>query len=243
MSERPDYGIDAPGVIRNLALFGALLLAVSVALPAVTLGPVRLGLRPMAMTMGAVLIAEAGLMLLYARWGKFRHRDRMLAMHVWRGDEQVLDVGTGRGLLMIGAAKRLTSGRAVGIDIWKATDLSGNVIERTRRNVELEGVAARCEVRGEDARKMSFPDRSFDLVLSNLCLHNIPNAEGRARACAEIARVLRPGGKALISDFRSTAEYVVALRASGLEAGREGTRLFDTFPPLRVVTAHKRASA
>jgi SAM-dependent methyltransferase len=243
MSERPDYGVDAPGVIRNLVLFGVLLLAVAVGLPAVTLGPVRVALRPMAIATGAVLIAEAGLMLLYARRGKFRHRDRMLAMHAWRGDECVLDVGTGRGLLMIGAARRLTTGRATGIDIWKPTDLSGNVIERTRRNVELEGVGARCEVRSEDARKMSFPDRSFDLVLSNLCLHNIPNPEGRTRACAEIARVLKPGGRALISDFRRTGDYVAALRSAGLEAEREGPRWLDTFPPLRVVIAHKRAGA
>jgi predicted nicotinamide N-methyase len=41
---------------------------------------------------------------------------------------QVLDVGTGRGLLLIAAAKKLSgSGRAVGIDIWKASDLSENL--------------------------------------------------------------------------------------------------------------------
>ena len=45
-------------------------------------------------------------MLVYSKWGKFRHRDRMLNMIAWRGDEHVLDVGTGRGLLIIGAAKR-----------------------------------------------------------------------------------------------------------------------------------------
>ena len=40
----------------------------------------------------------------------------------WRGNETVLDVGTGRGLLMIGAARRLTTGISVGIDIWSAKD-------------------------------------------------------------------------------------------------------------------------
>jgi len=242
MAERPDYGIDAPGVVRNLFGVGLGLILIAVALPTVTFAAIRFHLRPMALTMGAVFIAEAGLMLLYARWGKFRHRDRMLAMHEWRGDERVLDVGTGRGLMMIGAAKRLTTGRSVGIDVWKATDLSGNVIERTRKNVELEGVSDRCEVRSEDARKLSFASGAFDVVLSNLCLHNIPNPEGRAQACAEIARVMKPGGIALISDFRKTAEYVSALAAAGVDVRCEGSRWFDTFPPLSVVTARKPAS-
>jgi ubiquinone/menaquinone biosynthesis C-methylase UbiE len=65
---------------------------------------------------GAVLLAEACLMLLYSLKGKFRHRDRMLALAQLHGDENVLDIGTGRGLLLVGAAKRLTTGRAVGLD-------------------------------------------------------------------------------------------------------------------------------
>jgi cyclopropane fatty-acyl-phospholipid synthase-like methyltransferase len=44
-----------------------------------------------------------------------------------RGDETVLDVGYGRGLHLIGAAKRLTTGKAPGVDIWQAEDLSGNL--------------------------------------------------------------------------------------------------------------------
>jgi len=160
-----------------------------------------------------------------------------------RGDERVLDVGTGRGLLLIGAAKRLTTGRAVGIDIWSAKDLSRNAKEQTEANAALEGVAERVEVRSEDARRMSFPDASFDVVLSNLCLHNIPSAEGRREACREIARILAPGGVALISDFKNTAAYGRALRDAGLTVSRGALALFDTFPPLRVVKASKEGRA
>jgi cyclopropane fatty-acyl-phospholipid synthase-like methyltransferase len=53
----------------------------------------------------------------------------------------LLDVGTGRGLLMIGAARRLTSGKAVGIDIWNVEDLSGNALKRTEDNIRAEGRA------------------------------------------------------------------------------------------------------
>ena len=187
---------------------------------------------------GASCTLGGVLMLLYAKWGKFRHRDRMLAMVRWRGDEQVLDVGTGRGLLLIGAARRLTSGRGTGIDVWSTRDLSGNSLERTQANVEVEGVKEKVVLKSDDARKLSFPEASFDFVLSNLCIHNIPDADGRALACREIARVLKPGGIALISDFILTGFYQKVFAEAGLKVSRTGFDLL-TFPWLRVVRAEK----
>jgi arsenite methyltransferase len=233
---RADYGVDAPGVIRGLALGGLAGLAVSLAAALAALTWAALAL----LALGLVLLAEAALMLRYAWRGKFRHRDRMLAFVPWRGDEQVLDVGTGRGLLLVGAAKRLAAGgRAVGIDIWSRTDLSGNAIERTQANLEQEGVAARCELKSEPAQSMSFPDASFAVVLSNLCLHNIKAASERDRACREIARVLKPGGIAVISDFRHTRAYAAAFRAAGLTATRRGPYVRSVFPPQNIVVARK----
>jgi arsenite methyltransferase len=235
--QKPDYGIDAPGVIRNLALIGLLLL---VACAPSNLGPLRFSdnLRVTMLITGMICIIEAGLMVLYAKVGKFSHRDRMLAKITWKGSERVLDVGTGRGLLMIGAAKKLTSGQSIGIDIWNASDLSGNAMENTLRNAELEGVKDKIELLSEDAQKMSFGDASFDVVLSNLCIHNIPTAEGRVKACQEIARVLTPVGIAVISDFKNTAAYQKAFQDAGLKVERSGLDL-RTFPPLRIVTARK----
>ena len=175
------------------------------------------------------MLLSAALMFLYAKFGKFRHRDRMLDMIGWKGEETVLDVGTGRGLLLIGAAKRLDSGRAVGIDIWNEQDLSGNNIENALKNAEIEGVRSRIEIRNEDARKMSFPDASFDVVLSNLCLHNIPDAEGRRQACKEIARVMRPSAVALISDFKSTKLYKSEFEAIGLSVKRSALSFLIPF--------------
>ncbi len=57
-------------------------------------------------------------------------------------------------------------------------------------NAALEGVADRVEVRNQDAQHMDFADCSFDVVFSNLYLHNIPTLDGRKQACREIARVL-----------------------------------------------------
>ena len=115
--------------------------------------------------------------------------------------KQVLDVGCGHGLMLIGAAKRLTTGRATGIDIWQNVDQANNSANATLRNAELEGV--RVDVRDGDAHARSRSgDATFDVVVSSLALHNIYNAEEREQALAEIARVLKPGGHAAIFDVR-----------------------------------------
>lgn len=237
---KPDYGIDAPPVVWALSLCGiAALLVAALGPKTVTVGLVTFVVKPMFYTTGALLLIEAAAMIFYAKYGKFVHRDRMLRMHQWRGDEQVLDVGTGRGLLMIGAAHHVPAGHSVGIDIWSAKDLSGNTEQNALRNAELEGVRDRVEAITEDASKMSFPDGSFDVVMSNLCIHNIPSREGREKACREIIRVLKPGGKALISDYRHTRRYAELFREAGARVTVTPLDPF-TFPFLRIVEAVKQ---
>lgn len=237
MPQKPDYGIDAPGVVRNLMIVGLVCLPFGFLMPPVHFGSVTVIMNGMFFGPGYGCLTGALLMLVYSKWGKFRHRERMLNMISWRGDEHVLDVGTGRGLLIVGAAKRLTTGKGTGIDIWNSKDLSGNSVDHTRMNLELEGVVDKVELLSEDARELNFPDQTFDVVLSNLCIHNIPSREGRAQACREIARVLKPGGKALISDFVQTGFYLTIFKQAGLRVKRSGYT-FD-FPPLRVIEAEK----
>jgi len=152
---------------------------------------------------------------------------------------RVLDVGCGAGLLLIGAAKRLTTGKATGVDVWSKVDLSANARERTLRNVAMEGVGQKTEVLDGDATAMKFADGMFDVVVSNLVIHNIPSREERDKACREIARVLKPGGVAVISDFVKTKEYQAQFVKAGLQLTR--TRWsWGTFPPLRVIVARKK---
>jgi SAM-dependent methyltransferase len=235
---RADYGIDAPGVIRNLFLIGGAALLSGVFVPWPVVG---VDARGMFAAVGITCLLQGALMILYAERGKFRQRDRMLAMIAWTGSENVLDVGTGRGLLALGAARQLTTGTAVGVDLWSSKDLTGNTGDNFLANAEAEGVAERVEVRNGDARALPFPDASFDVVLSNVCLHNIPDAAGRADACHEIVRVLKPGGVALVSDFMRTAAYARSFEAAGLTVTRTGPHVLDVFPPLRIVRAQKPA--
>jgi arsenite methyltransferase len=235
---KPDYGIDAPHVIRNLVLSGLAVIVLCSIFRKVTIGPVTLILFPGLLWSGGWIIAGGVMMYMYSKVGKFRHRDRMLNQIKWNGNEQALDVGTGRGLLLIGAAKRMTTGKAIGIDIWNQEDLSGNNLQNLERNIEIEGVRGRTEIRNEDAQKMSSADDTFDVVVSLACLHNIYNALGRTLACNEISRVLKPGGTAVISDFRHMGEYLEAFKKAGLDAHKLPIT-FDSFPPMRILTARK----
>ncbi len=214
---KPDYGIDAPPVIRNLLVAAGVAIVVGVA--AHLLGaprPLGFPIRETAAIVALMCCANAAAMVYYSKVGKLRSRERVLDLVPWRGDEAVLDVGCGRGLLLVAAARRLTTGKAVGVDLWQAADLSGNRPEATLENARREGVADRVEVKDGDARQLPFADGSFDVVVSNVALHNIPDAAGREQAVREIARVLRPGGRVVIADIMYTADYARTLAAAGL---------------------------
>src|SRR5580704_12796753 len=151
-----NYGIDAPKVIRNLLIIGILLLVSPFVLPN-NLSPSVAAFLPTTLFItGACYIVPALLMIAYAKSGKFKHRDRILNLQNWKGDEQVLDVGTGLGLLMIGAAKKLTTGKSFGIDIFNTYDLSDNSMEQTKMNAELENVLQRVEILKENILKTTF---------------------------------------------------------------------------------------
>jgi ubiquinone/menaquinone biosynthesis C-methylase UbiE len=143
-------------------------------------------------------------------------------------------------LLLVGAAKRLTSGRAVGLDLWRTRDQAGNDPAATLANAQAEGVAERVELCDGDARRLPFDNQAFDVVISSLALHNIPGAAGQAAALGEIVRVLKPGGRVAILDFRNTGQYAAAvLAAARLGDVHRSQRRLDMYPPVRVVTATK----
>ncbi|HWX20890.1 MAG TPA: class I SAM-dependent methyltransferase [Candidatus Binatia bacterium] len=214
---KPDYGLDAPGVVRRLLFFGLLLILAGVGL-LIAGGRTRFLLWPgWSFVCGGIAQAATGAAMLWgSRVGKLGLRDQLLASLPWRGDERVLDVGCGHGLFLIGAAKRLTGGSAVGLDLWQAEDQAGNSREATMRNATLEGVGDRINLRDGDARQMPFANESFDLVLSSWALHNIYEPAGRRSALKEIVRVLKPGGRVAIVDIRHCQEYAVALANLGL---------------------------
>lgn len=105
----------------------------------------------------------------------------------------VLDVGTGPGRVPILIAQSLPAWRVDGVD------LSGPMVDRARRNAAEAGLADRLTFTVGDVAALPYPDASFDLVVSSISLHHWADAEAGLR---EVRRVLRPGGRAWIYDFR-----------------------------------------
>jgi len=231
---RPDYGIDAPGVVRNLLIAGSVALLVSVVCFSGLLPKTELTrfLRRNGAVLAVACLGMGGYMFYSSKFGKVREREWLLDLMPggWRGDETVLDVGCGLGVMLIGAAKRLTTGTATGIDIWQTKDLSGNHPDGTLENARREGVADRVTVKTADMRQIPFPDGHFDVIVSNVAIHNLYKAEERAAAVREIARVLKPGGACILADVRHEAQYAGVLRASGVtDLRRRDTSITSPF--------------
>src|SRR4051794_6416935 len=159
-SGRPDYGLDAPGVVRNLFLAGgAGLLVWATAAAGLWSGePLGIPLSSIGLACGVSFAATGAWMVYVSKVGKLRARERLLDLVSWRGDEAVLDVGCGRGLMLVGAARRLTTGKATGIDIWQAEDLSGNRPETTLELAAREGMSDRVGIQTADMRQIPFPE-------------------------------------------------------------------------------------
>ena len=236
-TDKPDYGVDGSPLRVPLICIGLWVLTIILlALPNLVFQV----LGTLSLIITALFTILAVKFIYYVKAGKLRLRDRLLSMVDWKGNEMVLDIGTGRGLLMIGAAKNLTGGKSIGIDIWSQIDMHENNREDTLKNAQIEGVRDKVEVKNGDAQKMLFPDSYFDVVLSNLCIHNIRTKAGREKACREIVRVLKPGGKAIISDAFHLKDYARVFRSAGMSTEILGGHLLETVTPWhRVVKASK----
>jgi ubiquinone/menaquinone biosynthesis C-methylase UbiE len=208
---RASYGVDAPLVLVNLA-------ASAVAFATAAGFCVYHGVRGLGVLfgIGAVYVGLSAASYAYTtRRGKFTVWRKLLEEQRLAGNERVLDLGCGRGLVLIEAARRLHRGRAVGVDSWRTRDQSGNAAHVTLANARASGVDDRVDIVTADMRHLPFADASFDLVVSSLAVHNIDDAEGRRQAVREGLRVLKPGGTILLADFQYASDYVATLRRAG----------------------------
>lgn len=240
--QKVNYGLDAP-VFQRSALFGGLSAAVLgtvVARWAQQHGS-QIAFNfatPVAWT-GLWFFLTGCVMFWGSKVGKLHLRDKIIASIPWRGDERVLDVGCGHGLMLLAVAKQLKSGRAIGIDVWSQVDQADNNAESTLANARLENVADRVEIQDADARSIPFPDSSFDVVVSSFVIHNLNQAADREQVIQEIARVLKPGGQLAIADIRHTGQYERALRSLGWTSLKRWFPNFLFVTPTRVLRGTK----
>jgi SAM-dependent methyltransferase len=143
VADRANYGINAPGEVRRV-LVAAFLLASAGLIFRVSVGAEwpRLARGIVAVTTAASLFLFAGtaLMAWGSTVGRLGRREKLLDSLTWRGSERVLDAGCGGGLLLNAAARRLTNGIAVGVDLWRLKDQSGNRPGAALANSRAEGV-------------------------------------------------------------------------------------------------------
>ena len=184
---------------------------------------------------------------------KLRRRTADLARI--QAGEQVLDVGCGTGTLAIAVARRVgRAGRVVGIDPG-AQQIARARTKAARRKELIEFQTGVIE-------RLPFPDQTFDVVLSSLMMHHLPTSLKR-QGLAEIARVLKPGGRLVIADFTpkqgrtgraarfhaggsSVNDLTGLVRDTGfaaLETEEMRPPRFSAFPGASIVRAQKGANA
>jgi SAM-dependent methyltransferase len=185
------FGIDAPYVPAAFTAAGLVCLGL-------------MALSPWWAITAIAFLAQAAIYLHTTLRGKRVVWSELLAAQRLRGDEQAVDLGCGRGAVLIAVAEALPRGRVHGVDLWHSKDQSGNADDVAAANARIAGVGDRVELHTADLTQLPFADASFDLVTSALAIHNIKDADARKRAVDEAWRVVRPGGRLLLADFQHT---------------------------------------
>ena len=125
-------------------------------------------------------------------WKMGKPDDRIVALLALQGDERVVDAGCGSGFHSLMLAERLPQGKVLAVDV------STEMLDRLRSNAAARGLSERIEVLHADGLALPMADGSADRAVSVAVWHHLDDPQG---AAAELARVLRPGGRAVEVDL------------------------------------------
>jgi|SRR5215467_2560424 len=154
--------------------------------------------------------------------GRRRSYRALLTAGGVRPGDRVLDVGCGPGYFARMLARAAgPDGSVVGIDA--APEMAEYASRRARR-------MANCRFQAGAAESLPFDDGSFDVVVSSLVMHHLPDDQ-RPRAVQEMRRVLRSGGTLLVADYRPTGGHLSRLHAA-VGAARAMQRRVSPLEPL-----------
>jgi arsenite methyltransferase len=239
---QPDYGLDAPLLVKRMFTRAAWTAAIGIAVFLINrkdnVGPAGT-LLAVFLAIAAIFAAIGAYMTWSSRTGKLQLRETLLDALTLNGEEKILDAGCGRGLMAVGAAKRLKSGKVTGVDVWDAAVLSGNSSDAAKANAKLEGVADKVRFETGDIRKLVYPERSYDVAMSAMAIHNVGDRDGRDKVVREMFRVLKPDGRLLILDIFHVGEYAEVLREAGARDVTVASHGFLWCLPTKAVVAKK----
>jgi protein-L-isoaspartate O-methyltransferase len=160
-------------------------------------------------------------------------RERLIEVLEPRPKERLLEVGPGTGYYALTVAERLDRGR---LEVY---DLQKEMVDHVMRRAGEHGLANVTGWTG-DAQQMLFEDNRFDGAYLTVVLGEIPDQD---RALAELARVVKPGGRVVVGEIALDPHYVTfgSLRAradgAGLEFERRLGGAFAYFARFRVRAA------
>jgi SAM-dependent methyltransferase len=236
------YGIDDPRTIIELLVAGVLSVIVGVLIANYTsssdprAAETALLVGP---SVGFLILVVAVLLFWSSRLGKVREMTRIVANIPWGGGEVVLDLGCGRGLATVLAAKRMRSGHVIGMDMFSKARVWGNDPHSVLANAAQEKVEARVSaVKGSSAH-MPLASGSVDVILSGLAVHYLVPRRQREGLFLEMARVLKEGGRIGILEAGNGNEYSDILNKIGMRDVEMHRLRFSSFPPFHVVIARK----
>jgi len=241
---RPSYEWEAPAIA--LAALATLVLGAGLLVVAITeasegnlsvpVGSLELGL---ALIAGGTVVA--GLLFRSASGRRFRERDALAQYLDLDGAPRLLDVGCGRGFLLLDLLRRTPHGTGVGVEPPRPGP-SRELGERFRSNALAEGVGERAALVAADPRDLPFRDSSFDVVVCRGGLEGLRSTDSVREALLEIARVLRPGGQLalVVTDPSRMPSYGEVLDAEGFESEIQSAPGLFSAP---LVISRKAASA
>jgi arsenite methyltransferase len=236
------YGIDDPRIIIELGVAGILAVVVGIVVPSYTAtSNPRLAATALLVGPGVGFLILVVVTALYwsSRLGKPREMTKIVNAIPWGGGEVVLDLGCGRGLATVLAAKRLRDGYVLGVDMWSKARIWGNSPHSIFANARREDVESRVEAVKGFATQLPLASGSVDTVLSGVAIHSMAPRRHREALFREIARVLKQGGRIGILDAGNGPEYKSLLDKVGLRDIETHRLRFSSFPPFHVVIARK----
>jgi demethylmenaquinone methyltransferase/2-methoxy-6-polyprenyl-1,4-benzoquinol methylase len=130
----------------------------------------------------------------WARLTESRARRRVMELAAIRPGEDVLEVASGTGAQLVRLASANAGGRTVGVEP------SQGMRAQARGRIDDAGLADGVEVIDASALDLPFADQSFDLLVNGYMLDLLPRDE-IPRALSEFKRVLRPGGRLVLSNM------------------------------------------